>query len=202
MPRVAIGLAIAFALVIVVFHFLRPDVDPLMRGVSRYAVGRYGQAFNAASLILGVALVATGFGFRRIAPDSGTVGVYLLWLSAAGIALAGAFPLRAVDSMAAENLPPQAGGVLFFPAAAAAAVLLSRATGRHEALAWATVAAVTVFFLSVGVPALQLTAVRGLLQRACFVAILSWLVLANAAVDQEWRRATFGSTPAARLEGT
>jgi hypothetical membrane protein len=182
MPRVAIGFAIAFALVIVVFHFLRPDVDPLTRGVSRYAVGRYGEAFNAASLMLAVALVATGLGFRRAAPDSGTAGVYLLWLSAVGIALAGAFPLRAVDSMAAENLPHQLGGVVFFPAFVAAAVLLSRATGRHEALAWAAVAAVTVFFLSVGAPALQLTAVRGLLQRACFGAILAWLVLANASL--------------------
>jgi hypothetical protein len=44
MPRVAIGLAIAFALVIVVFHVVRPDVDPLARGVSRYAVGRHGGA--------------------------------------------------------------------------------------------------------------------------------------------------------------
>jgi hypothetical protein len=180
MPRAAIGLAIAFALVIVVFHLLRPDVDPLARGVSRYAVGRYGEAFNAASLLLGCALVATGFGFRRAAPDSGTLGIYLLWLSAAGIAMSAAFPLRALDSMAVENLPHQVGGMIFFPAAAAAAVLLSRATGRHAALAWASVAAVTVFFLSVAVPALA--PIRGLLQRACFGAIVAWLVAANASL--------------------
>lgn len=182
MPRVAIGLTIAFVLVIAVFHVLRPDVDPYARGVSRYAVGPYGEAFNVASLVLAVALVATGFGFRQAAPAPGTLGVYLLWLSAAGIAVAAAFPLRAVESLAAVNLPHQAGGMIFFPAAAAAALVLSGATGRHTALAWGVVFAVAVFSLSVGVPAL--TAIRGLLQRICFGTIVAWLIVANAALDR------------------
>ena len=169
MPRVAIGLAIAFALVIVVFHVLRPDVDPLARGVSRYAVGRYGEVFNAVSLVLAFAFVVTGFGFRQAAPDSGTLGVYLLWLGAAGMVFVAVFPLRAVDPMASENLPHQIGGMVFFVAAAAAPVLLSRAVGRHAALAWGAVAATAVFFLSVGIPALA--GIRGLLQRVCFAAI-------------------------------
>jgi hypothetical protein len=182
MPRVAIGLAITFALVIVVFHFLRPDVDPLARGVSRYAVGRYGEVFNAVSLVLSFAFVVTGFGFRQAAPDSGALGVYLLWLGAAGMVVAAVFPLRAVDSMAGVNLPHQAGGMIFFLAAAAAPLVLSRAVGRHAALAWCIVAATAVFFVSIGVPAL--TGVRGLLQRVCFGTIVAWLIAANAALDQ------------------
>ena len=178
----AIGLAIAFALVIVVFHVLRPDVDPLARGVSRYAVGRYGEVFNAVSLVLAFAFVVTGFGFRQAAPDSGALGVYLLWLGAAGMAFAAVFPLRAVDSMASENLPHQLGGMIFFLAAAAAPVLLSRAVGRHAAFAWGIVAATAVFFLSVGIPALA--GIRGLLQRLCFVTIVAWLIAANATLDR------------------
>src|SRR6185503_4936456 len=139
MPRVAIGLALAFALLIVVFHFLRPDVDPLARGVSRYGVGRYGELFNAVSLVLALSFVVTGLGVREAAPGTGTAGVYLLWLSAAGMALVALFPLKAVDSMAAENLPHQIGGMVFFVSAAAAIVLLSRALGRHTALAWGVV---------------------------------------------------------------
>ena len=182
MPRVAIGLAITFALVIVVFHVLRPDVDPLARGVSRYAVGRYGQVFNAVSLALAFAFVVTGFAFRQAAPDSGTLGVYLLWLGAAGMVFVAVFPLRAEDSMAVENLPHQAGGMIFFLAAAVAPVLLSRAVGRHAVLAWGIVVATAVFFVSVGVPAL--TGIRGLLQRVCFVTIVAWLIAANAALDR------------------
>jgi hypothetical protein len=182
LPRVAIGLALTFALVIVVFHVLRPEVDPLARGISRYAVGRYGEAFNAVSLVLAFAFVVTGFAFRQAAPDSGTPGVYLLWLGAAGMVFAAVFPLRAVDSMASENLPHQTGGMIFFLAAAAAPVILSRAVGRHGALAWAIVAATAVFFVSVGVPAL--TGIRGLLQRVCFGAIVAWLIAANAALDR------------------
>jgi Protein of unknown function (DUF998) len=181
MPRVAIGLAIAFALVIAVFHFLRPDVDPLARGVSRYAVGRYGDVFNAVSLALALAFVVTGFGFRQAAPGSGALGVYLLWLGAAGMVFVAVFPLRAEDSMAVENLPHQVGGMIFFLAAAAAAVLLSRAVGRHSALAWGVVAATAVFFVSVGVPAL--TGISGLLQRVVFATIVAWLVLANSALE-------------------
>jgi hypothetical membrane protein len=183
MTRLAISLAIAFALVIVLFHFLRPDIDPLARGVSRYAVGRYGEAFNVVSLVLALSFVVTGFGVRQAAPGARTLGVYLLWLSAAGMVLVAVFPLTAVDSMATENLPHQIGGMVFFVAAAAAMVLLSRALGRHAALAWGVVAATAVFFLSVGVP--PLAGIRGLLQRACFATIVAWLILANAALDHE-----------------
>ena len=101
MPRAAIALAIAFALVIVVFHVIRPDVDPLARGVSRYAVGPYGAIFNIVSLVLALSFVVTGFGVRQAAADTGTLGVYLLWLSAAGMVLVAFFPLRAMDPMAA-----------------------------------------------------------------------------------------------------
>jgi hypothetical protein len=178
-PRLAIGMAVAFAVTVVILHLVRTDVDPLARGVSRYAVGPYGSIVNVVFLSLAVALIATGVGFRS-RPDVSAAGVYLLWLSAAGIALSALFPLRAVDSMAIENLPHQLGGAIFFPAAAAAAVLLSRAAARDTTLPWLTVAAVAVFFVSLAVPARHLTAIRGLLQRLCFAAIVAWVIVANA----------------------
>ena len=196
MPRLAIGMAAAFALTVVVLHFVRTDVDPLARGVSRYAVGEYGSLVNVVFLSLAVALVATGIGFRASLSQAQQAGVYLLWLGAAGIALSGLFPLRAADSTARENLPHQVGGMIFFPAVAAGAVLLSRATGRDTTLAWITVAAVTVFFVSVGVPALGLTPIRGLLQRICFAAIVTWLIVANVDIlRQPQRRQSASSTP-------
>jgi hypothetical membrane protein len=201
MPRVAISLATGFALLVVALHLVRTDVDPLMRGVSRYAIGEYGYVVNGAFLLLAAGLVATGMGFRRIVPAVGGAGVWLLWASAAGMATVAIFPVRAADSAALENLPHQAGGMVFFLTAAAGAVVLSRATRRQTVLGWSVAAAVTVYFLSIGVPGLALTGVRGLLQRVCFAAIVAWLVRANAALDYEWRRATVGSTPAARLEG-
>jgi hypothetical protein len=192
-PRLAIAMAAAFALTVVVLHFVRTDVDPLARGVSRYAVGDYGSIVNVVFLSLGGALAATGMGFRATTPRAGQAGVYLLWLGAAGIALSALFPLRSADSTAAVNLPHQIGGMIFFPAAAAGAVVLSRGTNRTT-LAWVTVAVVTIYFLSIGVPPLGLTAVRGLLQRICFAAIVTWLILANGALDAQ-RRQSASSTP-------
>ena len=90
-------------------------------------------------------------------------------------------------------MPHQVGGMIFFPAAAAGAVVLSRGTNR-KTLGWVTVAAVTIYFLSIGVPALGLTAVRGLLQRVCFAAIVTWIVLANVALGAH-RRHSASSTP-------
>ena len=195
MPRLAIGMAAVFALTVVVLHFVRTDVDPLSRGVSRYAVGDYGSIVNVVFLSLGVALAATGSGFRANAPGASPGGIYLLWLGAAGIAFVAFFPLRSADSTATENLPHQLGGMLFFVAAAAGIVLLSRGTKRSR-LGWFTAAAVTLYFLSIGVPALGLTAVRGLIQRACFAAIVTWLILANLPILREsHRRQSASSTP-------
>jgi hypothetical membrane protein len=196
MSRVAIGLAAGFAFLVVTLHLVRTDVDPRTQGVSRYAVGQYGYVVNAAFLLLALALLETGIGFRRGAPNSGTVGVWLLWASAAGMALVAFFPLRSADSAAAENLPHQLGGMIFFLAAAAAAVVISRATGRLTVVAWSIAAAVTVFFLSIGVRALGLSGIRGLLQRICFAAIVAWLILLNATdVREAQRRQSASSTP-------
>jgi hypothetical protein len=196
MPRLAIGMAAVFALTVVVLHFVRTDVDPLARGVSRYAVGDYGSIVNVVFLSLGVALAATGIGFRANAPGASPTGISLLWLSAAGIAFVAFFPLQSADSRATENLPHQLGGMVFFVAAAAGIVLLSRGTKRTT-LGWITAAAVTVYFLSIGVPALLLTGIRGLLQRGCFAAIVTWLILANVAADTQraQRRQSASSTP-------
>jgi hypothetical membrane protein len=195
-PRVAIGLAVVFALTVVTLHVVRTDVDPLARGVSRYAVGSYGYVVNGAFLILALALVETGRSFRRDAPNVGTIGVWLLWASAAGMALVALFPLTSADSTGAENLPHQIGGMIFFLAAAAGTVAMSRATGRLTVLAWSITAAVTVYFLSIGVRPLGLTGIRGLLQRACFAAIVAWLILVNAThVRKVQRRQSASSTP-------
>ena len=196
MPRVAIALSGSFALVVIVLHIVRTDVDPLTRGVSRYAVGPHGYVVNGAFLLLALALVETGIGFRRVAPNVGTIGVWLLWASAVGMALVALFPLRSADSPGAENLPHQLGGMIFFLATAAATVVLSRATGRLTVVAWSIAAVVTVYFLSIGVRPLGLAGIRGLLQRACFAAIVTWLVLVNAAGGREpHRRQSASSTP-------
>jgi hypothetical membrane protein len=195
-PRVAIGLAAGFVLLVVTLHLVRTDVDPLKQGVSRYAVGQYGYVVNAAFLLLALALLETGIGFRRSAPNSVTMGEWLLWASAAGMALVAFFPLRSADSTAAKNLPHQLGGMIFFLAAAAAAVVISRATGRLTVVAWSIAAAVTVFFLSIGVRALGLSGIQGLLQRICFAAIVAWLILMNATdVREAQRRQSASSTP-------
>lgn len=56
----ALGILVAttaFLAIVTWLHAVRPDVDPLRRGVSRYAAGEHGYAVSAAFLMLALALV-------------------------------------------------------------------------------------------------------------------------------------------------
>lgn len=82
-----------FALILVFFHFVQPELDPLRRFGSEYAAGRMGWLMNMAffSMSAGLAAMATAIGFTaRDSSRSKAAGV-LLWISSLGILLSGVF---------------------------------------------------------------------------------------------------------------
>jgi hypothetical protein len=53
-----IGCTLAFVAITTAFHFIRTDLDPLARGISRYQFGRFGLAMDAAFVLFGVAMLS------------------------------------------------------------------------------------------------------------------------------------------------
>lgn len=80
-----------FTCAVALLHFLEPACSPLTCTVSEYTLGTYGWLMSTAfgALALGSASLASWLRTRRAL---GTVPLLLLWIWAAGTAVAGVFP--------------------------------------------------------------------------------------------------------------
>jgi Protein of unknown function (DUF998) len=158
-------LALGSVVMVVVLHFTRPDVSPLMRGISRYASGRTLVPMTAAFLML-----AGAFGVA-----AWTTRSWLLGIAAIAQAAVAAFPDSGVPPD--RSLPHTVFGAVFFVTAVAGLYTSHR---WPSPFAWLPVLALLLFFASVaGVP--LLARIPGLLQRVCFVAIAASLIAIRAA---------------------
>ncbi len=97
-----------FALIIVVLHFLRPDLNPLSQPTSRYAVGPYGFLMTTAFFSMSVASFALVIGLSQGVAKSARsrAGLGLLGLWAVGVLIAMIFP------MDVEGTPPTLAGMI------------------------------------------------------------------------------------------
>ena len=86
-----------FALVIVAMHFIRPDISPIQRPTSEYAVGRFGYLMTSAFLSLSVGTWALVLGLRRDLPHRGPhrIGTMCLAVWGVGLLVAATFPIDA-----------------------------------------------------------------------------------------------------------
>ena len=84
-----------FALVIVAMHFVRPDINPIDRPTSEYAVGPFGYVMTSAFLSLSVGTWALVLGLRRDRPHRGPlrIGTTFLALWGVGLLVAATFPI-------------------------------------------------------------------------------------------------------------
>jgi hypothetical protein len=151
-----------FLLAAGVLHFVRKDLNPLERGVSRYAAGPFGIVASSAFAALTIAVAAVAF-------STGTA----FWIAAAGLLVVTMLPLRSGEPGRAEYFAHQFGGAIFFLSAAAGGLALDRGP-VIRALAWNSALAVLLFFTS-------RAAIRGLLQRWCFLSIVALIVAASQA---------------------
>jgi hypothetical protein len=70
---------VLFCVATVMLHFLSPEVDPIAKGISYYALGKFGWLFTLSLLFVGLACVAVvGLLWRRCPTQSGRFGLLLL----------------------------------------------------------------------------------------------------------------------------
>jgi MFS family permease len=98
--RMAQHATLIVAVMIVLLHGLKPEIDPSWRFISEYALGRYGWLMSVAFVTFGVAHLALVADVRRYLSDSwpGRLALAALVVSAAGLTIAGVFTTDAVTA--------------------------------------------------------------------------------------------------------
>jgi Protein of unknown function (DUF998) len=120
-PRTAAQLSLAaaatFLVLLAALHVLKPELDPSWRFISEYAIGDHGWIMATAFLSFAVGYVALFIAIRsQTRTISGRIGLALLLVSAAGLAIAGIFttdPLTASkDALTTTGKLHSLGGTL------------------------------------------------------------------------------------------
>ena len=158
------GLAIAVVIIVAVLHVIRPDVSPIQRGISRYASGPTLPLMTLAFLLFAAAIGIAAWTTRS----------WLLGIAAIAQAGVAAFPDANVPP--ARSIPHTVLGFVFFVTVAAGLYTSHRSS---SVFAWLPIVALLLFFAAIaGVPVLA--GIPGLLQRACFAAIVASLIALRA----------------------
>ena len=172
---------------VVALHVLRPDLDPVRRRLSEYAVGRFGGLMTAAFVLLGLGLYALSRGVRAAGATTPATRVLrvLLSIAAIGMIVSGVFETRPVTPPGWREIVHSRASALAFVALITAAVWT--ATVAREVVAWGAtrgvadaVAAIATLGAVIG-PLAHDGPWAGMVQRMSYVAVLCWLLLAAAA---------------------
>jgi hypothetical membrane protein len=151
---------ILFTVAFVVQGLLRPDYSPVAEPVSALAVGPNGWVQDVNFFVLGPLMLAYAVGLHLgVRPArAGMVGPALLAVSAAGIVLAGAVPMRqGAGGVTDEPAGHEVAAFMIFLGAGAGLMAISRrlaADPRWRSLAAFTLAGgatIVVLFLAIGV---------------------------------------------------
>lgn len=79
---VAVGFCV---LVVIAFHFLQPDNDPVQRAVSTYVYGDFGWMMKTALIVVGIGTIAMAQGLREALSNGRSAAVSWILVLAAGI---------------------------------------------------------------------------------------------------------------------
>jgi hypothetical membrane protein len=173
-----VGIAVKF-LIFAAFHFVRPDVNPVVEPISNYGVGPYGFLLIVADIGSVVATLALVFGLY-LGMVRSYVGLFLLGLTGVSELLAGIFPIDVgAEVTTAGTIHNIAGNISFF-CFPIAAILLSLRMGKVEqwrslrrpALALSIVVVLTVILTIAGA---NLGIGYGVAQRIANVAVMVWM---------------------------
>ena len=90
--QLSLAAAATFLILLAALHLIKPELDPSWRFISEYAIGDYGWIMALAFLSFAVGYVALFIAIRsQTRTISGRIGLGLLLVSAAGLAVAGVF---------------------------------------------------------------------------------------------------------------
>lgn len=141
-----------FVALLALLHLVKPELDPSWHFISEYAIGEHGWLMGLAFVSLAVGYLALTV---ALAPHlrglAGRLGLALLLAGAAGLALAGLFPMDPVTTAPGEattsGVLHNVGGTLGIALPLAAALIsfkLARDPGwaaDRRRIAWAGIAA-------------------------------------------------------------
>lgn len=157
--RLSLAGAAMFVVLLAALHLIKPELDPSWHFISEYAIGRHGWVMVLAFGSLAFSYVMLTVALRsQLRTLWGRIGLALLLVSAAGLALAGIFttdPITASkDAVTSEGKLHNLGGTLGIAMPVAAAIIgwsLVRNQAWSSArrpLIWATALALLSFLVS------------------------------------------------------
>jgi hypothetical protein len=180
-----IGIAY-FAVVIIVLHFLRSDLDPLSSPTSEYAVGSYGFLMTSAFLAMSIASLSLLIGLRKSIPKSSgaTLGLVLLGIWGVGVLIAMSFPINSEEAKPTlANIIHRINGPVIFLSLTIATILISRSFRQDENWrpiyrpAFTLSLAMVVLFIVTGVNVATKSGFEGLCQRVFLILFISWFIM-------------------------
>lgn len=175
-----------FVVVVAVLHFLRPDLNPISRPTSEYAVGQYGFLMSTAffSFSLGSLALVIGL-YRGVSQRARSqVGLALLGVCAVGVLIAMSFPIDPEGApQTLSGTIHRINGPLAFLSLTVGTILVSRRFKQDEqwrplyrtalVLSLVMLTAYIATFVSIVTAA----GFVGLCQRILLVAFVSWFFL-------------------------
>lgn len=182
---------ISMILILVAFHFIQPELDPLRRFGSEYAAGRVGWLMNVGFFCFAAGLGSLAFAFGRTveAPGRSRAAGVLLAFSSLGILASGLFnsDLQGTQPPTWHGILHDLAGFVAFLTMIPAMFVLGRRFGRATGLRglgpvlrYGPWPVLLLFLASLFVfGPLQLV---GLGQRLFLVAVFTWLLSAAYAV--------------------
>ena len=185
---VALIFIIYFAAIIVILHFLRPDVNPAASPTSEYAVGRYGFLMSSAFVSMSIATFSLLIGLNRViyksAPYRAGRVLFAIW--GLGLFIALSFPINSQGTeLTTKNLIHRINGPIAFLCLSVAVLLFAISFKRDESWRPIYAASLTlallmlVLFVAIGIAVANKAGVEGLLQRIFLLFLITWFILTS-----------------------
>jgi len=173
-----------FIIAILILHFLPTGVNPLISGISFYALTRFGYLFGLAVILIGISGIALSLAlWPMTVSTAGRIGLLLLIAWGLTTILAGLFPLDAPGATPtlSGKIHNMAGMNFLLLAPALLLIEPSRPKGAqpHQPrpitfwLAWVLLAAAVLLFTFNG--SLYSLEIGGLIQRLYWLVLVLWL---------------------------
>jgi len=175
-----------FVVVIVILHFLRPDLNPINRPTSEYAVGPYGFLMTTAFFSMSVASLSLVIGlYKGISqPAQSRIGLILLGVWGVGVLVAMSFPINPEGTeLTIPSTIHRINGPLVFLSLTVGTMLVSRSFRRDEnwrpfyrpALILSLI--MLVAFITTAVNVAVKSGFEGLCQRFFLIVFATWFIL-------------------------
>ena len=177
-----------FAFAIVALHFLRPDLNPLSRPTSEYAVGEYGFLMSTAFFSMSVASFSLLIGLYKGVPKpaQSRIGLILLGVWGTGVLVAMMFPInREGTDLTTVNIIHRTNGPLIFLCLSVGAVLISRRVrlddkwqSFYRTALTLSLIMLALFFIT-GANIAAKSGFEGLCQRTFLLVFVTWFISMN-----------------------